>query len=84
MANPKDTATYELKDGNQIVYIGTTNNPGQRHEQHIAAGKKFTRMAVTSRKMTEKGAEKKAAERLATYRKYHDGNPPKYNGDPDG
>jgi predicted GIY-YIG superfamily endonuclease len=84
VANPKDTVTYELKDGARIVYIGTSSNPGQRREQHIAAGKRFTRMAITSRKLTEKGAKKKEAERLATYRECHGGKPPKYNEDPDG
>ncbi len=79
-----DTVTYDLKVGNKVVYRGTTNDPGRRAEEHAAAGKKFGKMEVTSRKMTEEGAKKKEAEALETYRRGHGGKNPKLNKDDDG
>ncbi|CAK3496129.1 GIY-YIG domain-containing protein [Vibrio crassostreae] len=75
----RDTITYELKEGNKVVYVGTTNDPERRMQEHQDAGKKFTKMNVTSRKMTEAGALKKEAARLETYRKNHSAKNPKYN-----
>ncbi|MEW8417175.1 MAG: GIY-YIG nuclease family protein [Candidatus Thiodiazotropha endolucinida] len=83
MAKKQDTVTYELKQGNKVVYVGTTNDPKQREQQHREDGKKFGHMNVTSRRMTEDGAKKKETERLATYRK-NQGRNPKYNKDSDG
>ena len=75
---PRDTVTYELKQGRKVVYVGTTNNPERREAEHKSAGKKFTKMTLTSRKMTEAGAKKKESTRLETYRK-NQGKNPKYN-----
>ena len=79
-----DTVTYRLRDGNEIVYIGTTNDPVRRLQEHQSEGKQFTKLEVTSRKMTEKGAEEKEAGDLAQYRKNHGGRNPKYNKKNDG
>ncbi len=84
MVKKRDTVTYELKDGRNVVYRGTTNDPDQREAEHKAAGKSFTNMLVTSRKMTDDGAKKKEKESLAAYRKNHSGKNPKYNKDSDG
>ena len=73
----RDTVTYELKDGNTIVYIGTTNDSERREEEH--GDKEFSHMNITSRRMTEEGAKKQEAEKLETYRKNHGGKNPKYN-----
>ena len=78
MAKKQDTVTYELKDGNKVVYVGTTNDPERREQEHKDEGKRFGHMNVTSRRMTEDGATKKEADRLATYRK-NQGKNPKYN-----
>lgn len=83
MAKKQDTVTYELKDGNKVVYVGTTNDPERREQEHKDEGKRFGHMNVTSRRMTEDGATKKEADRLATYRK-NQGKNPKYNKDSDG
>lgn len=79
----RDTVTYELKKGNKVVYVGTTNDPERREREHRDSGKDFGHLKITSRKMTEKGAKKKEEERLATYRKNR-GKNPKYNKDSDG
>lgn len=83
MPKKQDTVTYELKQGNKVVYVGTTTDPERRLKEHEDEGKNFTHMKVTSRRMTEDGAKKKEAERLATYRKNQRKNP-KYNKDSDG
>ena len=83
MPKKQDTVTYELKKGNEVVYVGTTNDPERREQEHKEQGKKFGHMNVTSRRMTEDGAKRKETERLATYRK-NQGNNPKYNKDSDG
>lgn len=78
---PRDTVTYELIDGRKVVYRGITIDPEIREVEHLSEGKKFTRLVVTSRKMTREGAQKKEAESLATYRRNHGGKNPKYNQD---
>lgn len=83
MPKKQDTVTYELKQGNKVVYVGTTNDPEQREQEHREAGKQFGHMNITSRRMTEDGAKKKEKERIETYRK-NQGKNPKYNKDSDG
>ncbi len=83
MAKKRDTFTYELKQGNKVLYVGTTNDPDRRERQHRKEGKNFGHMKVTSRRMTKDGAKKKEAERLATYRK-NQGRNPDHNKDSDG
>lgn len=83
MANKRDTVTYELREGNKIVYFGTSDDPERREQEHREAGKNFSKLKVTSRKMTEDSAKKKEAARLAIYRK-NQGKNPKYNEDSDG
>lgn len=79
----RDTVTYELKQGNKVVYVGTTNDPERRAKEHESMGKKFSKMTITSPKLTQGSARKREAERLATYRK-NQGKNPKYNKDSDG
>jgi len=84
MGKKRDTVTYDLKEGRRIVYRGITNDPEGRGAQHRAEGKRFTRLIVTSRKMTEGGAKAKEADALKTYRRSHRRRNPKYNKDSDG
>jgi predicted GIY-YIG superfamily endonuclease len=81
---PRDTVTYDLKQGRKVVYRGTTNDPEQRAQQHQNEGKKLAKLTVTSRKMTDEGAKQKEAEALEKYRGNHGGKNPKYNKDDDG
>ena len=83
MAKKRETVTYELKKGKKVVYVGTTNDPDRREQEHQNDGKSFTNMNITSRKMTDDGAKKKETERLQTYRK-NQGQNPEYNKDSDG
>ena len=84
MPNRRDTQTYELRQGRKVVYRGTTNNPERREKEHKNQGKTFTKMNLTSRKMTVDGAKRKEAEQLKAYRNNHQGKNPKYNKDTDG
>jgi len=84
MSKGKNTVTYNLRQGKQVVYKGTTNKPEKRAEEHRDDGKKFTSLQVTSRRMTDEGAKRKEENELAQYRRNHDGKNPKYNKDSDG
>lgn len=84
MAKKRDTLTYDLKQGNKVIYRGITNDPERRIQQHRADGKKFDKMVITSRRMTMDGAKKKEGENLKNYRRSHGGRNPKYNRDSDG
>jgi predicted GIY-YIG superfamily endonuclease len=64
-----------------VVYVGTTTDPERREQEHRAEGKRFTRLVVTSRRMTEEGAKQKRIEQLETYRRNHEGKSPRYNKD---
>jgi predicted GIY-YIG superfamily endonuclease len=77
----RDTVTYQLRHDRKVVYIGTTSDPDRREQDHRAEGKRFTKLVVTSRSMTEEGAKKKRVEQLEAYRRSHDGKNPKYNKD---
>ena len=84
MGKKRDTVTYDLKQGREIVYRGTTNSPEQREQEHRDDGKQFSHLHVTSRRMTEDGAKQQEAEALQTYRDGHGGKNPRYNKDSDG
>ena len=80
----RGTDIYDLKRGHKIVDRGTTNDPERREEQHLDDGKRFTHFKITSRRMTEKGAQRKESEDLARYREGHKGRNPMYIKDGDG
>ena len=80
----RDTVTYDLKQKGKIVYRGTTNNPERREQEHDDDGKRFTKMTITSRRMTADGAKQKEGQALKTYRQNHAGRNPRYNEDSDG
>ena len=84
MPNRRDTVTYDLKKGRQVVYRGTTNDSEKRELEHRDAGLDFDRLAATSRRMTPEGAQEREKRNLETYRRGHGGRNPKYNQDDDG
>lgn len=75
----RDTYNYNLKQGNKVVYKGTTNDPERRKDEHRDSGKKFDSMEIDGRAKTSKNAQKEEARQLEVYRKNHRGNNPKYN-----
>lgn len=84
MKNPRDTLTYDLKQGRKVVYRGTTNDPVAREARHRAEGKVFDRLVPTSRRMTQDGARAKEKASLESFRSSHGGRNPRYNRDSDG
>ncbi len=81
---PRDTRTYDLKQGKKIVYRGESNDLEQREEEHKREGMDFSHIKPTSRRLTKEGALRKEKENLQTYRKGHGGKNPLYNKDDDG
>jgi predicted GIY-YIG superfamily endonuclease len=70
---------YELRERRRIVYIGITNNPKRREDEHKSEGKRFTRMGIVGPAVTQASAEKWEAKRLEQYRRTHGGKNPRYN-----
>lgn len=79
MANKRDTVIYELRDGRKKVYVGITNDPARREVEHKNDGKKFTKMTVTTPKLTEESAVAREKKAIETYQNNHKGEMPKYN-----
>ena len=84
MPKKRDTLTYDLKKGREVVYRGTTNDPERREREHRGDGLDFDRLAPTSRRMTPQGAKDREADNLERYRRNHGGRNPRYNKDKDG
>ncbi len=84
MVKKRDTQTYDLKKGNEIVYRGSTNDIERREKEHRNDGKDFDKIVPTSNPMTKDNAKKREVENLQTYREGHKGGNPKYNKDSDG
>ena len=84
MSAKKDTVTYELRWDEDVVYIGTTNDPDRREDEHRLDGKIFDELKRTSKPMTEKRAKQKEAKDLKAFRRAHRGENPIYNDDDDG
>lgn len=79
MQRPRDTWLYELKDSNEIVYYGITNNPDRRTIEQANSGKKFTHLNIISVALARESAEKRETEEIQRYQRQHGGRPPKYN-----
>jgi len=79
MARKRDHYRYYLKKGRKILYIGITNDPERREEQHRKEGKNFTHMHIVGPSVTKESAEKWEEETLKKYRQQHNGNNPRYN-----
>ena len=76
--NVRDTYKYVLKDGKRVVYVGVTNDPARRLEEHNAS-KDFSHLKIEGRRTTLAAAKKWERDRLATYRRNHGGQNPKFN-----
>ena len=84
MTKKRDTLTYDLKKGREVVYRGTTNDPERRAAEHRSDGLDFDRLVATSRRMTPQGAKDRESESLERYRRNHSGRNPRYNKARDG
>ena len=82
--HPVDTVTYELLQTNAVVYIGITNNPEEREQQHVREFKVFTHLRITSEPMQRNTAEQKEENDLQAFRDNNGGRNPLYNQTDDG
>jgi predicted GIY-YIG superfamily endonuclease len=69
---------YELKKGNEVLYVGITKDPDRRHNEHRNE-KRFGHMLVVGNATTKEGAEKWETQRLKQYAQNHGGNLPRKN-----
>jgi len=79
MAQKRDTYKYELKQGNKVVYVGITDDPGRREQEHRNDGKQFTSMTIVGNASTRQGASAWEEQRIQTYMDNHHGQTPQYN-----
>ena len=77
------TFVYELKDGDETVYYGTTNDLDRRAKEHQRDGKIFDKIESISPHKTEEEAKEKERRLLLVYYQQH-GKYPRYNEDPSG
>jgi predicted GIY-YIG superfamily endonuclease len=75
----KEYTVYNLKNENEIVYIGITSDFLRRINEHIDSGKEFTSFDFLRGLYTLKDAEEKEALEITSYQNTHSGQAPKYN-----
>lgn len=75
----RDTYKYRLKDGNRIVYIGTTNDLERREREHRTEGMDFTKIEKVGNITTGDAAGAWEAEAIKRYKQQHGNERPKYN-----
>lgn len=74
----KKSVTYKLVKNDRAVYIGVTNDPQLRVQQHLHAGKYFDKMVITSQFLPRQEAERRETRNIASYREATGVNP-RYN-----
>jgi len=79
MSDNRDTYRYELRDRGKLVYVGITDDPERRAQEHKDDRKRFTSVKVVGPAVTERSAEQWEEQRLQTYRENHGGRNPRYN-----
>ncbi len=80
MAKKRNYYRYKLKQRGKIVYIGITNNPICREEEHRQEGKDFSKkMHIIRPAVSKETAEQREQNSLESYMKSHQGKNPKYN-----
>lgn len=77
MGKKRNTVVYELYDKGKKVYIGITDDPERRREEH-KKDKKFDTMKIVTGKRTEESAHQEEQRRLEVYKK-RTGKLPRYN-----
>jgi predicted GIY-YIG superfamily endonuclease len=75
----KEYTVYKLKNENEIVYIGFTNDFLRRINEHEDSGKEFTSFDFFRELYTLKDAEEKETLEITSYKNTHRGEAPKYN-----
>jgi predicted GIY-YIG superfamily endonuclease len=79
LGTKRDTYNYNLYDGKKKVYVGITDNPDRREQEHIQDNKRFTRMDVQKPAVSRNTALEREQEALERFQRSHGGRTPKYN-----
>ncbi len=74
--NKRDTYRYEIRSGNKVNYVGITNDPERRAQEHSDMD---GTLRIIGSRVTRSTAEQWEEERIRTYKAHHNGNRPKYN-----
>ena len=75
----RDTIKYQIKDGNEIVYYGITNDLERREQEHRSEGMDFTSIEKIGNVTTRDAASDWEEERIKHYMSQHSGRRPRYN-----
>ncbi len=75
----RDTYRYKIKDSNEILYFGITDDLKRRESEHISDGKQFSKIEKVGPAVTRESALKWERESIKKYKKSHGGKSPKYN-----
>lgn len=75
----KRTKLYALKLGRKTKYIGITNNPSRRNNEHKRTGKRFSSMKILSSHNKQSIARSKERSLIQRHQRHHGGRPPTYN-----
>lgn len=75
----RDTFKYRIKDGNEIVYYGITNNLERREQEHRNEGMNFTSMEKIVNVTTRDAAGSWEEANIQRYMSQHGGQRPRYN-----
>jgi len=79
MGKKRDTVVYELYDNRKKVYIGITDDPIRREQEHKDEGKNFKSMKVITPKLKNESAIEREEQMIEMYQKNHNGRMPRYN-----
>jgi len=79
MAKKREHYRYELRDRRKIVYIGITDDPARRKDEHKRERKQFTSMNIVGPTVTKESAEQWEKKRIRQYCRSHRGKGPRYN-----
>lgn len=70
---------YELRYGREVVYVGAAPDLAEAEAKHRQEGINYTSLVQVGLRVPKERAEAWLQERLADYRRTHDGREPRYN-----
>lgn len=70
---------YELRYGREVVYVGIAPDLSEAEAKHREEGINFTSLVQIGLRVPKERAEAWLEERLADYRRTHDGREPRFN-----
>ena len=72
----RNVVGYTLRsDRDRILYIGITNHPIAREDEHLRDGKRFSHLNVETKPMSREYARQWETRRLESYREFTGHNP---------